>query len=121
MLFRSQYMSLAITPKSATSTLRIDVVFCGSNNTNGIQSLTMALFQDSTANALASEYYTSAGQNYGFVLHMTYLMTSGTTSATTFKVRVGANTASTTTFNGNNGSRYYGGTMASSITIMEII
>jgi hypothetical protein len=48
-------------------------------------------------------------------------MTSGTTSATTFKVRAGANAAGTTTFNGTAGARLFGGVMASSMVIREVL
>ena len=47
-------------------------------------------------------------------------MTSGTTSATTFKVRGGSGAASTTTFNGSAGSAFMGGALASSIVIREV-
>lgn len=112
-----QYMSLAITPKSATSKLKITVVWNGTNSaTTGV---VVSLFQDSTANALASaQRVVSAGNPDQLVL--VYEMTSGTTSATTFKVRAGGNGAGTTTFNGAGGSRLFGGVMASSITIEEL-
>lgn len=113
-----QYMTQAITPKSATSTLRIDVVFNGSSSVAGTNTSTLALFQDTTANALAAVNF-AHGQFANYQMNMTYFMTSGTTSSTTFKVRVGCNAAGTTTFNGYNGGRYYGGVYASSITITE--
>jgi hypothetical protein len=49
-------------------------------------------------------------------------MTSGTVSATTFKVRAGIRSggSGTVTFNGTSGSRLFGGTIASSITVTEI-
>jgi hypothetical protein len=47
-------------------------------------------------------------------------MTSGTTSATTFRVRVGLNGAGTITFNGRSAARQLGGVMASSIVIREV-
>jgi hypothetical protein len=113
-----QYMTLAITPKSATSNLVIDVVFNGSINTTA--DLTVALFQDSTANALAaatSYLDTAFGRiNIGF----RHLMTSGTTSATTFKVRAGSDNPGTLTFNGTNSTQVFGGVMSSSISIMEV-
>jgi len=46
-------------------------------------------------------------------------MTAGTTSATTFKFRVGINSG-TFTFNGYSGGRKLGGVAASSMTITEI-
>lgn len=112
-----QFMSLAITPSSATNKLRIDVVLNGLNASNN--QLAVALFQDATAGALAvaSADTTAAGLMAQCVL--THFMTSGTTSATTFKVRAGASSG-TTTFNGTSAARLYGGVIASSITITEI-
>lgn len=114
----NQYMTLAVTPKSATNKLKIEVVFFGSHSATG-DFLSAALFQDSTAGALAAvgERSDSAG---GMVLSFTHWMTAGTTSATTFKVRGGGHSASTTTFNGTGGARRFGGVAASSITITEI-
>lgn len=112
-----QYMSLAITPKSATSTLKImAVAYVSSSVTNG---MVMGLFQDSTANALAVQGNVFSAGNPGELV-LVHEMTSGTTSATTFKIRIGGNNAGTTTFNGASGSRHYGGALASSITIEEM-
>jgi hypothetical protein len=113
-----QYMSLAITPTSATSNLKIEVVWNGTNS-GGSHTLTVALFQDTTANALAaSSQFGGAGGGLEQVT-FTHYMAAGTTSATTFKVRAGA-AAGTTTFNGAGGARYLGGVYASSITITEL-
>jgi len=114
-----QYMTLSITPKSATSTLVIDVTMVLSSSVagNGM----VALFQDSTANALAvtsSALDTASRMETVRLLHK---MTSGTTSSTAFKVRAGNNNAGTTTFNGVAGSRFFGGVMASSIVITETL
>lgn len=117
-----QVMSLAITPKSATNKLKIDVVVHFSNNTSGANRVTAALFQDSTASALAAGCH-DKNSNENDLIHeicFSHYMTSGTTSSTTFKVRLGASAASTTTFNGEAGARFLGGVMASSITITEI-
>jgi hypothetical protein len=114
----TQFMSLAITPTSATNKLRIDVVF---NYAYSVTSnFTVALFQDSTANALAAvgNVARNAGDLYN--MNFTHYMTAGTTSSTTFKVRAGGQSAGTTTFNGASSARLYGGVMASSITISEI-
>lgn len=113
-----QYMTLAITPNNTSNKLKIDVVFCGANSGDAL--LTAALFQDSTANSLACAVATQGAAGYSENLHFTHYMAAGTTSATTFKVRAGGNTAGTTTFNGAAGGRYFGGVMASSITISEI-
>lgn len=115
-----QYMSLAITPTSATNVLKIDVVFnhnCG----NGGSRQAVALFQDTTGPALAVAHFNVYDASVGNCVTFTHYMVAGTTSATTFKVRAGANSGQTTTFNGNGGNRLYGGVMASSITIMELV
>lgn len=113
-----QYMQLTITPKSATSKLKIDVTVVGSLSIGDNHSL--ALFQDATASALT----VASVQNVAGVLEtvsFSYYMTSGTTSATTFKVRVGKEGgASTYTFNGVGGARKFGGISGSMMTITEL-
>jgi hypothetical protein len=115
----TQFMSLAITPISATSKLLICVVASVSNSV-GNQWMASALFQDSTANALAvNSVYTAAATAFVPCV-FNHFMTSGTTSSTTFTVRSGGNDPGTTSFNGQGGARRYGGVLASSITITEI-
>lgn len=114
-----EYMTLAVTPKDENNVLYIDIVVMLSSSQAG-GAVSAALFQDSTAGALAATThgYDIAGR---FVtLNLTHKMAAGTTSETTFKVRAGANGAGTTTFNGTSGGRIFGGVMASSITITEI-
>lgn len=113
----TEFLSVAITPSSTTNLLLIQVVM---NYSFSIaNTVTMALFQDTTANALAasSEYgSTATGMiNSG----LTHYMTAGTTSATTFKVRAGGESAGTLTLNGFSGARKLGGVMISSITVTE--
>lgn len=115
-----QYMSLAITPTSSTNKLRIDVVVMVANSSASAIWLIAALFQDSTAGALAADAIYQGTANGGGVIKFTHYMTAGTTSATTFKVRAGGSGAGSTYFNGQSASRYLGGVMASSITITEV-
>jgi hypothetical protein len=112
-----QYMTLAITPKNTANILKIEVTVEVANTV--VQEMTAALFQDSTAGALAAicQLQGLLGQNSN--IKFTHTMSAGTTSATTFKVRVGGNGAGTTTFNGNASVRIFGGVMASSIVITE--
>lgn len=115
----TEFMTLSVTPTSATNKLRIDVVIFLSPSANFLATLA-ALFQDTTANALAAAgSYVETGTAWATV-GFTHYMTAGTTSATTFKVRAGCDNAGTITFNGSSGSRRFGGVMASSITITEI-
>lgn len=115
-----EYMTLAITPTSATNILKIDVVGFFSSSAGSIWHAT-SLFQDSTANALATAVSFEATATAVVNTKFTHYMVAGTTSATTFKVRSGGHGAGTVTFNGAAGARRYGGMLASSITITEIV
>jgi hypothetical protein len=111
-----QYMSLAITPKSATNKLKIEVIANVTNSNAGVW-LCVALFKDTDSDALAcSSAYMSAGG--GVPQKFTHYMIAGTTSEITFKVRAGGQGGGTY-FNGFT-ARKYGGVLASSITITEI-
>ncbi len=113
----TEFMTLAVTPTDAANNLLIDVVvFASSDTTN--RTITGALFQDTTAGALAVG---GIGTVNFFLqcLKFTHVMAAGTTSATTFKVRAGVDTSGTITFNGVNATQFFGGVFASSITITE--
>lgn len=113
-----EYMTLAITPSKATNKLKIDVVvfLCSASGDRRAA----ALFQDDTASALAVGM-AYKGSTESHCIAFTHYMTAGTASETTFKVRAGTETAQTNTFNGHEGTRKYGGVLASSITITEIL
>ena len=113
----TEFMTLAITPTNASNKLLIQVVMQLSNTVDA--NIGLALFQDSTANALAAQAFRQDIGTGFSVLSLTYYMTAGTTSSTTFKARGGAGSG-TYTFNGASGARIFGGAMSSSITIMEI-
>ena len=115
----TEFLTLAITPSSATSKLKIDVIIFLAHSVSAASIIT-ALFQDSTANALSVA--TNQDPNPGGMMPMciTYYMTAGTTSSTTFRVRGGSDSAGTITFNGNSSTRKFGGVFGSNITIMEI-
>ena len=113
----SEFFTLAITPTSASTRLIIDVVYsCSSSIANRI---TGALFQDSTANALSCAAVFESSASVFHTTSFSHNMVSGTTSETTFKLRIGQISAATITLNGRGGARLYGGTFASSMTITE--
>lgn len=116
-----QYMTLAITPKSASNKLIIQSV-CHVSNSAAAQRFAGALFQDATANALAVGSTTpdTSGGTLVMPINIYHSMAAGTTSSTTFKVRVGANNAGTTTFNGSAAARLYGGITFSYMKITEV-
>lgn len=118
----TQYLSVAITPTSATSTLYISVTLSVATLTTA-QTLTAALFQDSTVGALAASGVTSEAAGVLRNISFNHIMTAGTTSATTFKVRMGAGTAVAAWVNGTvaGGQIYGNATSVSSITISEVL
>ena len=114
-----EVMTRTITPKFATSKLLINVVTHLSADQNSLP--VTALFEGTTADAIACSFSHQYGlADYPKVHNFNHFMTAGTTSQLTFRVRIGMNQSGDVTFNGRNESRRRGGTLASSITIMEI-
>lgn len=115
-----QYMTQAITPKSATNRLVIDVVWFGSTAAAGAD-ISVALFQDATVAALAAvDVYMAAGTGR-VTIPLKYSMIAGTTSSTTFRIRAGGSIAGTTTFNGFSAGNLFSTVSKSSIQIMEYV
>jgi hypothetical protein len=114
-----EFMTKAITPTNASNKLKIEVV-AALSHTVDTATMVLALFQDATASALSAALETVSAAGGLVTMKLTYYMTAGTTSETTFKVRGGSGTAGTTGFNGAGGGRLMGGVAASSITITEI-
>lgn len=113
-----EYMSLAITPKATTNILVIKVSIMLANSA-AAPYVSAALFQDSTANALAAAVERAAVASDPCMISFSHRMAAGTTSATTFKVRAGGSAAGTTTLNGQAGNRFFGLITKSSIVITE--
>lgn len=112
-----QVLTKAITPKATTNLLVIDIAWFGAGGPS--DHVTTALFQDSTANAIAaagSWQQTSGGM---FEHYLRHIMLAGTTSSTTFNVRIGPASAGTIYFNGKSGSRVFGGVASSTLKITE--
>jgi hypothetical protein len=80
-----------------------------------------SLFQDSTADALITKAQRQDTSGQFFAIDMSYEMVAGTTSATTFKVRIGGAASGTLTLNGLGGSRFYGGVANSYIKVTEVL
>ena len=116
----TEMMTLAITPTNSSNILRIEAVIFLTSSAVG-RYILVALFQDSTANAIAvnpATYIVTAAP-IGNSSPLSHWMSAGSTSETTFKIRAGTNDSATTAMNGNAG-RLYGGVCSSSITITEI-
>ena len=115
-----EFMSLAITPKSAINLLTIQANVWLSNNSAGTFHQTAALFQDTTANALAAVSEANS-QNLMVSTDLLYRMLAGTTSATTLKIRAGCDAGNTTTFNGISAAGIFNGVGNSSLSIEEMM
>ena len=114
----NEVFTLAITPKNSSNKLKIDVVV--SVSASAAANVVCALFQDSTANALAAIVVRITGDGQLNIATFTHFMTAGTTSSTTFKVRVGIAAGATVFWNRTSSESKFNGVMASSITITEI-
>lgn len=113
----TEFMTQAITPKSATNILVIEItamVSLSSANT-----AIGAVFQDSTAGAIAAAGTRCETADRANFLAITHRMVAGTTSPTTFKLRCGPPSAGTITFNGEGGSRLFGAITKATFTIWE--
>lgn len=90
-----EIITLTITPQSASNILVFNWNINYGLTANDIGNVVAALFQDTTANALFAitgntiQNIVNTGlQNAG--INLRYFMTAGTTSSTTFKIRMGA-------------------------------
>lgn len=116
----NEAITLAITPTSASNRLIITANIFHSAALTACNIIT-ALFQDSTADALAAVVQEKPNDaNAPFITTLTHEMAAGTTSATTFKIRSGANGAGTWTLNGWGGARRMGGVASTTLTITEV-
>lgn len=114
----TQFYSVSITPTNSNNKLLIfaNLTAYPSTSVNAVA----ALFQDSTASAIATSNPCYLGGGTWGLLSLMHSMTAGTTSATTFKLRAGPASAATVYVNGNNSGRLFGGTMRSGILVIEV-
>ena len=114
-----EVMTLAITPVSATSKLHIFVNAFGSHSASPRQGI--ALFVDSDADAISFSDSASGGATTMMGVSLNYVVTSGSTSARTYKLRMaGMASSGTLSFNGQAGGRMFGTVTKSSMIITEI-
>lgn len=113
-----EFLTVSITPKSATNILRVTTELNLSPSASTF--MIVALFRDSTANAFAAGGQSGSGASEVRRIVLTHEVVAGSTSATTFRVRAGNGGSGTLTLNGNGGSRLFGGVLISSIRVDEI-
>lgn len=113
-----QVTTQAITPNNSSNTLEIEGQVMVSPS--GSSTVTVIIYQDSTAGAIAAVGTTNIIAGEIGLLRIKHSMAAGTTSATTFKLWVGQKDAGTLTVNGISGGRLYGGVACSYLTVREI-
>ena len=115
-----EFMTLAITAGASNKLLIQVVIHLGSATSSRYPTAALFNTDEHSTNALAvGTIYEGAGTTFGQLI-INHYMTSPSGSATTFRVRGGANVSGTTTMNGESGNRLWGGKFSSSITITEI-
>lgn len=111
-----EILTCSITPKNTSNLLLVIANVAATYYTTDARG-TVALFQDSTAAALAAvPTISSVNSNPASLIHK---MTAGTTSSTTFKIRYGPNSAETHYINSILQVAGYGGVFATTLTIFE--
>jgi len=119
-----EIITLTITPKSATNRLVFKASGWGMPET--ISQHTIALFQDTTNNALSANAIGSDNFPEPAQIAFNYSMLAGTTSSTTFKIRIGRANGAQLYINAQrsgtpgNPTRVFGGTSVFTFEIWEI-
>ena len=117
----NEVLTAAITPLSATSSLYIKFFCTGSHSGAGGNGTMAALFVDSTANAISIFGVPNNGANWQTTISMAASIDSSSTTARTYKVRVGSSGGVTFYVNGNNvGTRVFGGASTAMFEILEV-
>ena len=112
----------SITPTRSDSKILMTCVL-NISNSDASNLHTAAIFRDSVADAIAAGWAKCVGTNApNSPMVINFLDSPATTSAVTYKVRVGytAGSSSTVQINGGSGTRYLGGSLASGMTLMEV-
>ena len=118
----AELLTITITPKHADNKLFIHGIAQMKPSTG--RNMGLAIFHASTANALATNWSDDQGTQTSQVV-LTHVMSAGTTSATTFKLRAGKESAHAMALNGTitTGSpgRRLGGVSSSRMVVFEYV
>lgn len=113
-----EFATLTITPKSATSKLLVQGIFYGT--TNPAYTIAVALFRDSTSNAIAAHSETVPTANHYRVIPVSTIVSSSSTDPTTFKMRAGTGGGATVYINrSSSATPSLGGVGKSGIIVTE--
>lgn len=125
----SEVLLATITPSSATNLLRFEATIHWAEVANTADYFTVALFRDGTTDALAAAADAASNANgrctaaapYSQIctMHFHFIMEAGTTSASTYRIRVGLNSGSVAINRAYDG-RKLGGRLHSTFSVMEL-
>jgi hypothetical protein len=113
----TEVMTQSITPLSATSTIEVEAVWHASGS--GSTLIMAALFVDSGTSAVAAGTSVAGSSSLPGTGKLLHRETAGSTTARTYKLRVGPSTG-TIRLNGTSSSRLLGGVMRSWLVVREI-
>lgn len=124
----AEILTASITPLVASSRLIVEACAFVGEESNTSDAIAMALFRDATLDAVAATFSQQlsggsepfGGGVYFLPLNLSVEVAAGSIAATTFSIRAGLNTSATIRWNGNNGSRRFGGALVSYIRILEV-
>lgn len=113
-----EILTAQITPISTSNRVRVRFNGWGSNAPTSI--LTVALFQDSVANALAARGFPTTSSSGHVHFYLEFEHVPATLSAVTYKIRVGTDTGGTIRLNGTTSARRFGGASQATLVVEEI-
>lgn len=117
----TQILAVSMTPTSAVNFLFTNTVVCAGADSGAGEFHTLALFQDSTAGALAAiTAQTGAGTGSSISLTLNYRMRANTGASTTLKIRIGSASASGGV-NSIGGTQIFGGAAISRMDVTEVM
>ncbi len=119
-----EVMTRSITPKFATSDLLVEAHIYGSIN-GSLGEFIGAMFRDATGNAIAADSVTVPGNGYLALLILRAKVSAASTSATTFRVRLGAAGTQNVAFNGfaaggSGGTEVFSSASKSTLRVTEV-
>lgn len=124
----NEIITCSITPKYANSILYVESNCFVGENSNVSDAIMVALFRDSTANAISTSFFnaqppSSSPFSGGDSFNPIYLLSkvvAGSTASTTFKLRAGGNGPSPIRWNGCSNSQFFNGSLITYIRIIEV-
>ena len=114
----TEIISISITPRFVTSKILLNVQ--GQGAISDVNAIISAIFRDSVVDAIAATMTDVITAGWSNNVVFTYQDSPATTSATTYKLRVGPGNAATLRMNGYTTTRELGGVMRTTMVAQEI-